>query len=421
VLNWHYGIARGVLLGGIIAGLIGLRCVPHRVAESKPPPSAMLWIRRLLVLAVALNAGIAISTVIHTAWFHRIPLDEGQTSWRAARLLVRGENPYGVGAIVDYATFAERSAQRAAEGLQPSVPPADIDNALREYDKALDPALRARLLPATPASEHSVEAGLLGYKYGPLIMLLTVPGVLLWNQAWVMLLNACAYFGLFGVMYRLLGNTRGELVAGLGLIALLLDRNMSLNYLNKSATDIWPLFFEAVGVLAVTGRRPILAGIAMALACGSKVFPSVLLVPLILDLRSGRAVVSFLAALLALYLPWIAWDWRGMVDNIVLWPTLMRPDTTSWMLYVPPYLVVPIRTIVIMLIGMVWLRYLSRRETRLFWTLAMVNALILAAGGVLHNNYLTWASIWIIAAICETSLHSVDARNITLARGHSIR
>ena len=51
--------------------------------------------------------------------------------------------------------------------------------------------------------------------------------------------------------------------------------------------------------------------------------------------------------------------------------------------------------------AVLWHRYLTGREERLFWTLAVANTLLIGTGGVFHNNYVPWASIWVVAAVIE--------------------
>jgi cell division protein FtsW (lipid II flippase) len=51
-------------------------------------------------------------------------------------------------------------------------------------------------------------------------------------------------------------------------------------------------------------------------------------------------------------------------------------------------------------IAAVWFDLLLRRG-RLFWTLAVSNTLLLLAGATFSNNYVPWASIWIVVAIVE--------------------
>ena len=59
------------------------------------------------------------------------------------------------------------------------------------------------------------------------------------------------------------------------------------------------------------------------------------------------------------------------------------------------------RVFVLVGMGVLWVRILSGRERRLFWTLAVMNTLLLLAAGAFHDNYLPWASIWVVAAIVE--------------------
>jgi hypothetical protein len=120
---------------------------------------------------------------------------------------------------------------------------------------------------------------------------------------------------------------------------------------------------------------------------------------------------------MAIFVPWLVWDSGGLADNVFLWPTLMLKDTTSWLYYLDPSMVILVRAIALVVVVAVWARWLSGQETRLFWTLAVVNTVLLLTGGVLHNNYVPWASIWVIAAIVEafavgmsTRAHLEDAR-----------
>ena len=55
-----------------------------------------------------------------------IPQDAGQTSWRAARLLWRGENPYGFGALTDLNAYRARVGQRKAAGVTTKLADANI-------------------------------------------------------------------------------------------------------------------------------------------------------------------------------------------------------------------------------------------------------------------------------------------------------
>ena len=207
-----------------------------------------------------------------------------------------------------------------------------------------------------------------------------------------------------------------------GLSALLLDRHISWNYLNQTATDVWALVSCTLAVFAFRTRRLEATAAALAFAVDCKILPSIILVPLLLHFRAARPLALFAVFLTVIYLPWFAWDLAGFIDNVFLWPFLMFKDTTSWLYYTPPAAAATVRTIVFLSIGVLWFRFLTGRETRLFWTLAVMNTLLLLTGGVFHNKYVPWASVWLIGAIVEafasvqTEAKSDQIKMSTLAR-----
>src|SRR5262249_22589515 len=138
---------------------------------------------------------------------------------------------------------------------------------LVRYDETLDPRLRGQILPV-PAKGQLTEAAmrearLTGYKYGPVFIILTAPFVLFRLPAAVVLLNAAACFGLFAVMWQLLRRL-SVAFAGIGMLALLLDRFIAWNYLENTATDVWALLFCALAVHAYLARRPMAVALNLA-------------------------------------------------------------------------------------------------------------------------------------------------------------
>jgi hypothetical protein len=418
--DWGHGMDRALILGGLLLGLIVMRLRPRPARETARGVSSPLWVRILLVMALTVDIGIVGYTTLLSIKSHRIPLDQGQMTWRAARLLWQGEDPYGTGALVDDYSFMMRLAARRDLGMVPPLPRVALFAALMRYDETLDPRLRGQILPVPAKSQLGEaamrEARLTGYKYGPVLIILTAPFVLFRLPAAVVMLNAAACFGLFAVMWQLLRRL-SVAFAGVGMLAVLLDRFIAWNYLENTATDVWALLFCALAVQAYLARRPMATALSLALAVGTKIFPSVILLPLLLDFRPARSIVLFAVLVMAIFVPWLVWDSGGLADNVFLWPTLMLKDTTSWLYYLDPSMVILVRAIALVVVVAVWARWLSGQETRLFWTLAVVNTVLLLTGGVLHNNYVPWASIWVIAAIVEafavgmsTRAHLEDAR-----------
>ena len=408
VLDFDHGVARALIVCGLVGGLAFVRLRSFPASSGADPSAFPKWLHVVLILGIALDLSIAFASVTSSLRTRQILLDEGHTTWVAARLVLRGENPYGAGAIVDSAAFDHRSTARRDIGIVANVPDrAALEAAFERYFDTLDPALRQELLPLSENSKltgaAAREVRLAGYKYGPVLILLTAPFALLDVPAVVPLLNAIGCFALFVVLWRIfsgiVGDWRG--LAALGLSMLLFDRQIEWNYIRLTATDVWPLLFAALAVLAFRSNRQSAMAAALAFAVGCKIFPSLLFVPLLLYFRSYRPIVLFAAITSAIYLPWLVWDPAGVADNIFLWPLLADKDTTSWLYYAPPMAAYLARAILLLLIGICWQRFLTGRETRLFWTLAVVNTLVLLAGGQFHNNYVPWASIWIVAAILE--------------------
>ena len=86
-LDWGHGTARGLILCGALLGLIILRLRPRPAPEIELYAKSPVWVRILLILAVAADLGIASQTTQRSVQTHRIPMDQGQATWRAARLL----------------------------------------------------------------------------------------------------------------------------------------------------------------------------------------------------------------------------------------------------------------------------------------------------------------------------------------------
>jgi Glycosyltransferase family 87 len=408
VLDFDHGVARAVIVCGLVGGLGFVRLRSFPAFGNVDPSTFPKWLRVVLILGIVLDVSIAFDSVASSVRTRQILLDQGHTTWIAARLVWRGENPYGAGAVVDSVAFDHRSAARRDVGIVANVPDrAALEAEFQRYFDTLDPTLRQELLPLPENNKLSGAAArevrLAGYKYGPVLVLLTAPFVLLDVPAVVPLLNSIACFALFAVLWRIFSGIAGDWrgLAALGLSILLFDRQIEWNYIHFTATDVWPLLFAALAVLAFRSNRQSATAAALAFAVGCKIFPSLLFIPLLLSFRSYRPIVVFTVITGAIYLPWLIWDPAGVAYNIFLWPLLADKDTTSWLYYAPPMAAYLARAILFVLMGICWLRFLIRRETRLFWTLAVVNTLVLLAGGQFHNNYVPWASIWIVAAILE--------------------
>jgi hypothetical protein len=398
-LDWGSGVWRGLILFEMLTGVV-LMGSPTR--ESIVGPRLNLLVHVLLAAATAFWLVSAAETIAKTARTGAIPLDQGQTTMRAARLLLRGENPYGFGALVDFQTFYDRLPAREAAGLGPAVDRNGLRPALDAYDVDLAETEKTKLLPPAPsAGPAALEAHLLGYKYGALFPVVALPFAALRAPAGIMALNAFVTALTLAVLYALMRRRADPRLARLGLLGLLCDNTILVNYVEHSATDIFALLFCALAVLAFQRGRENLAATALAVGFGFKIFPCALLFPLLLKDRRLRPSFVFAGVAAAIYLPFAVSDPWGLLHNVFLWPLHLATDSTSWLYFAAPAVGAVARAAGLAGIVWAWARFWLGREPSLYRTLAEVALLALSTNGASHNNYVPWASIWIVVALVE--------------------
>ena len=111
-----------------------------------------MLVNAVLAAAAAMWLATAADVIATSARTGAIKLDQGQTTYRAARLLLMGENPYGFGALIDFQAVKDRWPQRDAAGIGARVARADLEGALADYDRSLSAEARAVILPPAPRS-----------------------------------------------------------------------------------------------------------------------------------------------------------------------------------------------------------------------------------------------------------------------------
>ena len=398
-IDWDEGPTRGLILLMMLGAMARLGAPG---AGATVGPRLNFLVNAVIAGAAVLWLSTAVATITTSARTGAIPMDQGQTTWRAGRLLLRGENPYGFGALVDFQAYFDRMSQRKAAGLQPEIAPDALKSALQAYDSTLAAPERDAILPPAPAEgPAALEAHLLGYKYGPLFPLLALPFVVLGQPAAIMALNALVAALAVAALYVTLRERVGAPLAKLGLAALLCDNTILYNFVMKSGTDIWALLFCILAVRAVLRDRPSWGALALAIGFGFKIFPCALLFPMLLKDRRVAPAFAFAGVAAAIYAPFALADFSGLVHNVFLWPAYLGTDTTSWVAFAPPLAGRIARLLGLAAIAALWARYLLGREPSLFRVLALVALLALVTSAAFHNNYVPWASIWVIAALVE--------------------
>lgn len=401
--EYENGPVRGAILAALLAATLTLRLLPARPLRHDD----LVWLRVMLVflgLAAAGSMAIGINTTMRLHLSGRALVDQAENTYRAALYLRRGENPYGRGMLLDLMAYEDRQPLRDASGIGSGMTHGAQRAMLLDFWRTLDPALRTKLLPLPPADALAQrEYAALGYKYGPVTLLAVAALAPAMGIGAVGLLNLLVVIAWAAAMGALLLRQGWSLGWGAAAAALVLvDPQVMKAYMFYTCLDAWPMLFMALAVAAFLAGRKVAVGVLLAVAVGCKLFPSLILLPFLLATRSWRATAAFAALVAAFYLPWFIWEPQGFITNILLWPALNLPDTTSWVVYAPPAFVWTARLALLGIVAAVSLRFLraTTNDPRLIvWSLAVLNLCVVAASGVIHNNYLPWFSSWLVLTI----------------------
>ncbi len=420
-LDWNQGLARAALLGLVMLLLLTLRFWPDWLVGEVS--DGRYWTRAVLCLvavAAAWNISMMTLAIAHTVKTGKIRLDQGQDTYRAALELRKGRNPYAEGALLDIDLYGIRMPKRIAAGVGPTIPAPTVEAELARYWDTLNPAIREKLLPVVPpngSASARQEASILGYKYGPVLVVLTAALAPILGPAAVPVTNGAACLALFVVIALILeGAGAGVIGGGLALCAVMIDPWITYSYILSSATDVWPLLFGFAAVLCALRRWHTGLGISLALALGSKMFPAALFLPLLITVRSVRAIFAFGVAMTVLFLPWMAWDAHGLLYNSFFW-LLRDRDSTSWVYYTATDIAIPIRVILGGFIALLLYMLISSRERQCAWVFAALNLSVVAGASTFHNNYVPWFSIWVVLAIAGAFCVRMQHRGLQKGMG----
>jgi len=409
---------------GIIA--VGLALLPWpTTTPPSPEPRRLKWLAIIGSAVLLWDAAAGVIAIKHTIETHDIRMDQGQSTLKAAQGLWHGENPYGEGALLDPFGYMSRLSLRIAAGVGPRDVGPEVEPMLWRYWGTHEPELRARLLPMPPPGAGAAarrEVSILGYKYGPVPLLATAAMAPALGPLAVTATNVILTFALYALIWLILRDSALPLeFRWLAFIAVLADHFPVWYYMHFSDSDVWPLVFCALAVLALLRGWQWTLGVALGLALACKLFPSALYLPLVLMARSWRAGLACAAVALVLFVPFAVWDPEGFAGNFFLWAWFMLPDVTSWVSRVPPGLGWAVRLALAAIVIALYWRLLRGRDEPPFRAIALVNVAVVAAGTVIHNNYVPWFSIWAALAVAASFAPSAARAWVVANSGYGER
>ena len=397
-LDYGHGIVRALLLVGLAGAACWLLGRVERGAGLGPSTWMLLPAALVAMLVNLVAGGQAISRTVAT---HEIQLDQGQNTFRAIQYLRLGANPYGRSALLDPASYSElvTSLQRHPSCLvRPSS--SAWRAAFRRYWLEVSRPVPAVVMPAIAdnpeCQTHQRALASLGYKYGPALLAFYAPfvwgfdkpGIFVAHIVLVLLATwLLAWFGRNGAGFW---TGSWPLAAG-GALLFLAPSHLRHNVLASSASDLGPTLAAVAAVVCLTRGKDGWAAFLIGVSVACKVLPGLIYVPLLLSCRRRTWAVG-LVPVLAAYVPFLAWDAQGFVNNTFLF-NLGRPaDSTAL-----AFSISGTTRALVQVAGLAAACFSLNRACKQAWTLSAVlsylwvaHVAVLLSGPIFHNNYLVW-------------------------------
>ena len=397
--DWDKGVERAVLLAllGVLVFLVP-RLAAHRISLVPWPAAGRALLAGCALLTIA-HVRVAVGHGIEARRTHAVAFDQAQNMLRSIELLDRGINPYGRRTMVDpvqYAVELAKPTHRACLGEDATsryLPP------MHAWYANMDPSRMDAVFPdLTAPSCESARTGfdMLGQKYGPVLIAVYWPFVRLFGEGGLHMCHAVVLLALCGV---LLASWRSGDVppgtstwaAAISLLVLLGTSHVRFSAMQHPSSDLVPTAFAVTAVVLLDRGKARAAAVCIALSIASKALPGALLVPMLIG-ADRRAWMAFAGTVVAAFLPFVLWDARGLVLDIVVFNFVRETDSTALAYFLPRGLrpaLVPVGVASLLALVVTFHRRGWSSRNRPMYVIAAV-LVVLATGKVFHNNYLVW-------------------------------
>ena len=388
--DWDQGVVRAGLLLALGSLLAAAAPLGRRLARFETPRA----------LAVGLGLAVAFAGFLHvrqTVFSIRgdVRSEMGEIHVRAVPLLLKGVNPWSWGTVLDSGTYLGLSGFEVAHRCL-GWSGAEAKGRLDAFWGSLELEQMRALFPATLDTPECAEArellAMSGYKYGPVMLAVYAPFVLAFGRPGIYLCHLAALLAIAAALWRLLGRGwRPTVAVGLALAVLFGQSVILRNTLMDSDCDLIPTALGCWGLVFALRDRPLPAGVLLGLSVWAKLFPGMLLLPLLLGRRWLRGGLGFGLAVLVGVGPAALLDGRGLFTNVVGFNLWRGPDSTSLAYFVPErfrvWLLAAAGVVAVSLwLGAWWQR--SRQGLLVATTGTLL--VFLASAKIFHNNYLVW-------------------------------
>ena len=274
-----------------------------------------------------------------------------------------------------------------------------LEHGWNPYTHAVDTGA-AKLLDGTRYAE---DRNFSGFKYGPIMAIAYVPLSVILGDRSLVITNFILMCAVLTLVYRL---AAGEQVGGsvFGYRAACLCASLPIiifQLYSKGTTDVVPTALLLLGFVMYS-RYHFATGVCLGLSISAKIFPALVVAPLLLP-KEGRW--EYIGGLLVGLFPLLAFTVKSpvlVVDNLIWFNELRQMDATSWLYHDPKWVITCVRAAFIGLwfsaIG--WVLFRPVRLHRLMTVACMLIIGLILTGPGIHENYAVWWLPLFAAIVC---------------------
>lgn len=397
IFDFDHGLLRGFLLIGLLALVVIPKWLLNRYKLTIASHGIINWLMATVVmLTVITHLNIALDSIAVTSESNHIKLDQGQNVYRALLLLQNGQNPYASNAFLDIDYYNEllKKWYYKEKSINFHTDPLPV---IESYWQTLDPRALPCIFPVITSAEHAPtikrDFSTLGAKYGPVTLLGYYPFIKMAGKAGIFWAHLVFFLLLVTIVALLAWRLSNKNIAltCLGLSIILLPSHIRWNTLTLSASDLLPSILSLLFLTFHLQKKPFFASLFLGLAISSKLIPGILFLPFLLSYPKKYWPITP-AIISACFLPFLALDANGFINNIIIFNSVRPTDSTALFHYLPAFAKALTMIIVFTtLIWTFWILHKNKYQTELsllFLILASTGLFLVAK--IFHNNYLVW-------------------------------
>ncbi len=267
-----------------------------------------------------------------------------------------------------------------------------------------------RNMAAIQAARGEHDPAWLGYKYGPATLLVFAPLTRSFGEVGMVWTNALAMLVVAGALILLIRQAGSNWPWSVALAAGTFGAGYMASVIRFGETDSIAVALALLSLCAAEAKYFAVSGAFLAASISAKVLPGgIYAVVLWRLLKQPRFSLSLVLGSLAISGPAFVANPAAFVRNLILFPFIHQPDSTSLQFVLPGALRV---LLLVVALGILLACAVSKDDSRIGVSRRLVTAhlSVLCSASFIHNNYLVWVYPLLALFIARHLLADVPGR-----------